>query len=118
MPGGSRGGALSIWLMSIDAYGRVRAIEGGGFEEKKCYMQHRNHATLPLHATLIFSPVIDQHPIHLDLSFRYPVTNGISEIFRHSGIDFDHWESCLIVIPRISYRSPIPFRWAMDGWRF
>ena len=39
-----------------------------------CYMQHRNHATLLLHATLIFLPAIGQYTTHPDLSSRYTVT--------------------------------------------
>jgi hypothetical protein len=39
-----------------------------------CYAQHRNHATLPLHATLIFSPAIGKYATHPTLSFRYTVT--------------------------------------------
>jgi hypothetical protein len=39
-----------------------------------CYMQHRNHATLLLHATLIFLSAIGQYTTHPDLSSRYAVT--------------------------------------------
>ena len=37
--------------MSIDAYGRARPIEGGGFEEKKCCMQHKRCITFMPYAT-------------------------------------------------------------------
>ena len=135
--------------MSIDGYGRVRAIEGCGLEEKTCcmqqircttstwhatfldqgnglqdllrhdeltaaaftpvcYMQHRNHATIPLHATLIFFPAIDQwhypprlkfslyrHNMELVSSFAFP-----AQILIIPAV-------CLIVIPRLTLRSPV-----------
>ena len=40
-----------------------------------CYMQHRNPATLMLHATLIFLPGIGQYPTYSRLKFL---------LFRHN----------------------------------
>jgi hypothetical protein len=39
-----------------------------------CYMQRRNHATLLLHATLIFPHTIGRYTTHPDVSFPYACT--------------------------------------------
>ena len=40
----------------------------------RCYMQHRNHATFLLHATLIFCPAIGQYTTRPYLSYYYSIT--------------------------------------------
>ena len=82
------------------------------------HVKHRNHATLPLHATLIFLPAIGRNTAKSALSSRYTGQYRIHDILHLFGTDFaqsnfSNFEAYWIVIP--TYCTAITIRqWAVD----